>query len=172
MQSSVDLLSVAKLLCGTSVWQCSAGVSPRLQLLVGFQRLCQPGIKQSPVHLPLLFLTVQTFGLQLACLANVKYPLSAIGSVLTGYRALLLREYDCSKALTFRCSANISQLLVLHPATAKSDPLVSGSDLQVLSRLRLSNIFQVTAAGNVEFETVCEARDAATGESYSERCYI
>ena len=50
----------------------------------------------------ILFLTVKTFRLQLCLLANTHYPLSAIGTVISSYRALLLRRIEGSEPLTIR----------------------------------------------------------------------
>ena len=50
----------------------------------------------------MLFLTVKTFRLQLTLLANSHYPLSAIGTVMGSYRALLLRKIEGPEPLTIR----------------------------------------------------------------------
>ena len=87
----------------------SAEVTAEPESLARFITLCQPHLSKralppssAPTEVPLMYFAVQTFRLQLAALANVHYPLSALGTVMSSYRAVQLKPHDSSGTLKLR----------------------------------------------------------------------
>ncbi|KAK9798994.1 hypothetical protein WJX73_010650 [Symbiochloris irregularis] len=100
-----------------------------------FTKLCQPQLIQKLIDDSsggdalgtILFLTVKTFRLQLTLLGNTHYPLSAIGSVMSSYRALLLRRIEGSEPLTIRAELD-SQFRFTERGNVEIDTYVQATD--------------------------------------------
>ena len=77
----------------------SKGVAVDLKLLDAYRKLS--GLPTSSA-VPLLFPTVETFCLNLACMCMPAFPISVIGGVLARYTAIMHKPIQQSELLTYR----------------------------------------------------------------------
>ena len=77
----------------------SKGVAVNVETLRSYRKLC--GMPDSGT-LPLIYPTVESFCLNLACMCMPTFPVSVIGGVLARYTATMHRPIQQSELLTYR----------------------------------------------------------------------